>query len=1175
DGNIEFLGRIDHQVKMRGFRIELGEIETVLKQVPEVRDAIVLLREDHPGQQRLVAYTTPLSGAVTTAGALRDFLLLKLPVYMVPAAYVLLDDLPLTPNGKIDRKALPPPKDDGGVPGNSLVAPRDAREEMIAQVWCELLHRQQVSVHDNFFDLGGHSLLATQVVARLSRLLQVELPLRTLFEAPSVSALAAALHKMLDSGPAKAITAILPQQRSEGFPLSFSQESLWITDQIYPDRAAYSEPLALRMSGEIDVAALQSAFAVLIERHEPLRTRFIVVEGEARQMIDAAGPVFLQQHDLASLAPRMAESCARDLLQQEARRPFDLARGPLLRVVLIRTAEQVHLLMINLHHIITDGWSTHVLLRELQTLYGAAALPPLPVRYSDFVLRQRQRLKGKQLDSLLDYWRAKLAGLEQLSLPADLPAVEHPSEQGGLELRIVPAELVGPLRAFASRHDATLFTLLLSAFQLLLMRLTGQEDVAIGAPIAGRAESELEGLIGMFVNVVVLRTDLSGDPTFEQLLVRARQTTLDAMAHQEMPFDRLVATLNPSRSLNQNPLFDVMINYVSGARPSLELPGVLAQQEELQSPSAKFALALYISASADAVDLRLVYKTDLFSLQRMDCLLDQFTGLLSQIAASPEQHIRAYSLLTPSDRSWLPDPVALIETPVQQSVVAQVLAWAMRSPGQIAVSCGHGHWTYAELAARSTRLARMFQSRGLGEGDVVAIQGPRGSAMVGAMLAVLMSGAAFLVLDPASPPKRRRSMLNESRAGLICLIAPAVDDGLDPGAQEAVVLRLASDLLEQSGAAGDPDCSTALPLLRGDEPAYVFFTSGSSGRPKGILGCHKSLSHFLGWQRETFAIHPGDRVSQLICLTFDPLLRDVFLPLTSGATLCVPADDDLIDPIAWLKRERVTVVHTSPTVLQSWLREEGRSIELAQLRWLFISGEPLADSLVTRWRSQVSGPARLVNLYGPTETTMARCFYPIPEVVRPGMQAIGTAIANSQLLLLNSGGAICGVGEIGEIVIRTPFCSLGYLNLPEESKRSFRPNPFRGDSHDIVYFTGDRGRYRLDGILEYFGRVDDQVKIRGVRVELGEVTANLLRHQSVREAIVLARVDRSGQRQLVAYVVCGRECDASARVLAGYLRQWLPDTFIPASFVFLQALPQLPNGKIDRKGLPAPRDEDS
>ncbi|MEO8443557.1 MAG: amino acid adenylation domain-containing protein [Gammaproteobacteria bacterium] len=961
-------------------------------------------------------------------------------------------------------------------------------------------------------------------------------------------------------------------------PASWSQEALWFLDRLHGPGPLYNLPVAMRLRGSLDGDALARALQALVDRHASLRTSLEDRDGLPVQRIEPRATMRLVVTDLTATPAARRETELAAQLANAVQEPFDLTRAPLFRARLWRMGPDEQVLLLNLHHVVADGWSLMVLLRELGMLQagftpgGAVALPALPVDFADYACWQRQELEGPRAAALLVYWEKQLAFLAPLAPPSDRPRPARPDYTAGTELGVIPAGVLPALHALAGRHQATLFMVLLAAFKVLLMRLSGQEDVAVGSPVAGRDREELEGVIGLLLNTLVLRTDLSGDPTFEAVINRVRQTALDAYAHQDLPFERLVAALNPGRDLNHNPLFDVVINQIDGATPVLAIPGVAAEPMPVTSGRAKFALTLYIVTEGNRCDLRLVYQSALLSPARARSLLEQFTGLLAQIVAAPDARIGTYSLVTDRSRPQLPDPRVVLDCPFQTPVTEQLLDHVRKSPGQLAVRSGGRDWSYAELADRATRLAGALRARGLGRGDVVALQGPRGFGLVGAMLATLLGGAAFLTLDPALPARRRRTMLAESRARLLCLIAPP-ENGPARGDEQEIepglpILSLADDLSPRDGPPFGPCTATSTPAQ--DDPAYVFFTSGSTGQPKAILGSHKGLSQFIRWQRDTFGITQDDRVSQLIGLTFDPLLRDVFLPLVSGATLCIPGESDLLDTTAWLDREGVTAVHTTPTVLQSWLAL-GDGSGLEHLRWLFVSGEPLSDVLVRRWRERFPRTGEIVNLYGATETTMARCWYRIPALPDPGMQPAGTPLPESQALVVNGAGQLCGVGEPGEVLLRTPFRSLGYLNLPDENRLRFRPNPFRDDPSDIVYVTGDRGRFRHDGLLEIVGRLDDQVKIRGVRVEPGEVTSALLLHPAVRECAVVAREAPDGERQLVAYVVASAGASTEAAGLRSHLKGQLPDAFVPAAFVFLAALPQLPNGKLDRRALPAPQ----
>jgi amino acid adenylation domain-containing protein len=945
---------------------------------------------------------------------------------------------------------------------------------------------------------------------------------------------------------------------ADTFPASAGQQRLWLLDQILPDRAAYNIPRILRLKGAFDIDALRRSLDLLVARHEALRTR-VVRSGDKtspapNQVIDPPSAASLRVIDLESVEEGSRHTRARELAEAEARTPFDLGQGPLFRALVLKLTQDEHWLVFNIHHGVSDGWSERVFCDELSLAYNAFAgggiheFPPLALRYADYALSQRDWMGSDAFQEQLAYWRRTLAGITRLELPTDRAGVADESLTGTSLTARIPAVLTNAIKEVSRKHGVTPFMTILSALLVLLHRHSGQDDIAIGTPTAGRNQSELEGLIGFFVSTVVVRTDLSGRPTFSELLGRVRDSVLSAYSHQDTPFEKIVEELAPPRDPGRSPFADVWVNMSPRASSSLRFTGVTAEDLPVPSP-AKVALAVEIRARGADIELQLVYQTEKFSESRIKTLLEQSLLLLEQGTASPERRIAEYSLVTAESRRSLPDPAVEIAVRPQGLVATRVLDWAQREPSRIAVSTGDSERTYAELTERATTVAEGLGRAGIGRGDVVAIEAPRGFGVTAGMLGVLLAGAAFVTLDPALPEERKRVMLEESRA--------------------KVVLRTDRDMSSVDGMPATMTTEWVSPEVDPLDPAYVFFTSGSTGRPKAILGSHQGLSHFINWQRERFGIHQRDRVSQLIGLTFDPLLRDTFLPLTTGATLCVPTDEDLLSPVDWIARAGVTVVHTGPTVMQNWLREVDAPIAANALRWVFISGEPLTDQLIARWRQSVTGPAQLVNFYGPTETTMIRCYHVIGSEVPPGVQPIGVPLADSQALILNGSGGLCGIAETGEIVLRTPYRTLGYLNMPEENERRFKPNPFRDDEADLVYFTGDHGRYREDGLLEIAGRIDDQVKIRGVRVEPGEVSACLSRSSLVRQAEVIARKNEQGQHYLVSFVVPAHGVEPDAHAIRRFISERLPLAFVPGPVVFLDRLPALPNGKVDRKALAA------
>jgi amino acid adenylation domain-containing protein len=717
---------------------------------------------------------------------------------------------------------------------------------------------------------------------------------------------------------------------------------------------------------------------------------------------------------------------------------------------------------------------------------------------------------------------------------------------------------------------------LLAAFTTLLGRYSGQDDVVVGSPIAGRTHPEMEGLIGFFANTLVLRTNLSGNPSFRALLRRMRETALAAYAHQDLPFEKLVEELQPERSLRRNPHTEVMFNFHSMPEPVLELSGMRVTIQELAEVPAQCAMTLHAKEHAGELGLELVYQRALFSGERMRGLLQQFRHLLEQLTAVPEAPIRSYSLVTPESRHVLPDPTALLPEPRQELVTNRFAHWARRLPRHPAVTQGQQTWSYRQLSEAAEALARALVARGLERGEVVALSGPRSFGLIAGMMGILQGGGVLLPIDPTFPTPRKQLMVREAAAKKFVEVrtrAPTASWFEDSAG--VVRLGVEADTAQRADWKNEPQArAVELPEVSTEDPAYIFFTSGTTGVPKGILGCHKGLSHFLHWQRETFAVGPRDRSAQLTSPSFDVVLRDVFLPLTSGSTLCLPEDVDGVGPadlVRWLERERISILHTVPALAQFWLDNAPPEVSLPELRLVFFAGEPLTDTLVRRWQTAFAGGAEIINLYGPTETTLAKCFYRVPAEPLPGVQAVGEPLPETQALVVAENSQLCGVGELGEIVLRTPFRSLGYVNVPEPN--GFVRNPFRTALADWLYRTGDLGRYRLDGTLEILGRRDDQVKIRGVRVEPCEVAATLARHPAVQTCTVIPAADQRQETQLVAYVVTATPQRVTPSELRAYLGDHLPSALVPSVFVFLDKLPLMPNGKVDRWALPAPKDD--
>ncbi len=1234
DGRLEFLGRLDHQVKVRGFRIELGEVEAALAGHPRLRACAVVALPDPSGGKRLAAYVVARDGEAPRASELRAYLRERLPEHMVPSFFIPLPALPTTAHGKLDRAALPAPEASGD-PG-SQTAPRDALEELLAELFAEVLGVPRVGIRDSFFDLGGHSLLATQLVARLREALAVEIPLRRLFERPTVADLAADLRTGVgaaraDGGAIPPIAPVPPELAAAGLPLSFAQERLWILDRFEPGSASYDIPAALRLAGPLDPAALAASLAEVVRRQGSLRTRFASAEGRPRQVVLPALPagfVLLPTADLTGLPELARERELSRLGAGMAAIPFDLSRAPLFRALLAPLGGEEWTLFLTLHHAIGDGWSLGVLTAEISALYRAiverrpARLAPLAVQYADYAVWQRRHRSGAALAGDLDYWRRRLAGLAgHLDLPTDRPRPAVQTFRGGSRVRRIGPQLAGRLRALGREAGTTLFMTLLAGFKLLLGRLAYETDVAVGSPVAGRGRAEVEGLVGMFLNTLVLRTDLAGDPPFAELLARVRETALGAFAHQDAPFEMLLDALQPERDLSRTPFFQVYFNLLSFPLPELALPGVAVRELATPEPPSKFDLTAYVRTEGEAIAVELVYNADLFAAARVEELLAQLERVLAQAAADPWRPIGSLSLLTPAAAAVLPDPRQALDATWRGAVHDLVSRQAAEEPARPAVSDRDGAWTYGELEAQANRLAHRLLAAGVGKGDPVAVFGHRSAALAWTVLGVLKAGAAFVLLDPAYPAARQIEILERAapRAWLRLAAAGPLGPELDLYLAGALppARRLAipawRDVAASALFADLPATPPAVEVGPGDL-AYLAFTSGSTGVPKGIEGLHGSLSHFLPWMAERYGFTPADRFSMLSALAHDPLQRDLFTPLTSGASLAVPDPERLMVPgylARWLRAEGVTVANLTPAMAQVLTEtgEAGASVApLDTLRCIFLVGDVLTRSIVSRLR-RLAPRATIVNHYGSTETQRAVGYHALPpadpaangahprEEVSREVLPLGRGIPSVQLLVLaphglsaargaSAGGppaglagigptGLAGIGEVGEIALRSPHIARGYRGDPELTKARFLPNPWTGggaNGLDRLYLTGDLGRYLPDGQAAFAGRADHQVKVRGFRIEPAEIEGRLARLPGVREAVVVAQ-EAAGDRRLVAFATldpaAGLDGAAppDAAALRARLKDQLPAYMVPAAVVVLPAIPLTENGKIDRRAL--------
>ncbi|HSK80241.1 MAG TPA: amino acid adenylation domain-containing protein, partial [Thermoanaerobaculia bacterium] len=1151
DGSLDYLGRLDHQVKVRGFRIELGEIEAALARHPAVEAAVVLAREDAALGLHLAAYVVPRPGQEPDRAVLQAALSERLPASMIPTAWAFLAELPLTPNGKVDRRALArldapvaPP-----LGGEAFAAPRSPVEEILAGVFAEILGVGRVSLRDDFFALGGHSLLATRVLSRVRQVLGVDLPVRSLFERPTVEGLAARVEELGREGAPQG-PPLGPRPGPGPAPLSFAQERLWFLYLLDPGSTAYNLPLVVRLRGPLDAGALAAALREICRRHEALRTTFAEVAGEPVQIVSLLDPPPLPGVDLSGLpAPARAAEAERRT-REEARRPFDLRRGPLARWSLLGLGSGEHVLLATFHHIVADGWSIGVLLRELSVLYRAnllgapSPLPALPVQFGDYAAWQRRWLSGERLEAQLARWRELLAGAPTvLELPADRPRPPVQSYRGAVERRALGGALAAGVEGLSRRAGATPFMTILAAFYALLGRSTGREDLLVGTPVANRQRAEIEGLIGLFVNTLALRGDLAGDPSFAELLARTREAALAAFTHQDLPFEKLVLALAPERDLSRSPLVQVSFGLERAVAEVPELaPGVQFTVEEADLGTSKLDLTLVVEPGREGLEIVAEQSTDLFDATTVRRLLGHYRTLLEAAVARPEERLSSLPLLAEAERHQL-----LTEWNDTRSALSGRAAGTLAAfPWAPALVQGEESLSYGELEARVEALATRLRAHGVGPEVVVGIFLERSFDLVVALLAVLRAGGAYLPLDPAYPEERIAFLIQDSGA-------------------KHVITR---ETLKAAGSAGIP----AGPLTSPSSSlAYVLYTSGSTGRPKGVGVPRSALAHHAEVMARRYGLGPGDRVLQFASVSFDVAAEEIFPTLLAGATLVLPPDPLGIAAerlSAFAERQGITVLNLPSPYWHEWVDVLAAGDRLPSgLRLVIAGSEAVSPEKLALWHRIAGGRVSWKNAYGLTETTVTSTLFssgvPGPRV------PVGAPIDNVRAHVLDVQGEPVAAGVPGELWIGGPGVARGYAGRPDLTAERFLPDRFvSGEPGARLYRTGDLARRRASGEIEILGRIDHQVKIRGFRIELGEVEAAVAAHPAVAAAVAVAREDRPGDRRLVAYAVLREELPPES--LRDFVRERVPSHLVPTVFVVLDALPRTAQGKVDRAALPAP-----
>jgi amino acid adenylation domain-containing protein len=1173
DGEIEFLGRLDYQVKIRGYRIELGEIETALRKNPQVLHAVVLDRETIPGEKQLVAYIVPAQNSTASIAELQRGLKEHLPEYMTPTAWVLLDEIPLTPNGKVDRRALPDPGKARLDTGQSFVAPQTLIEEVLAAIWKQVLGVERIGKDDNFFWLGGHSLLATRIISRVRESFQVELPLRSLFESPTLSEFSERIAAKMRSGSSLAAPPLRPRSGDGSLPLSYAQQRLWFLDQLTPGSSAYNIPAALRINAELSVAALEQALSEVVRRHEALRTTFKAAGGQPAQIIKPHEPLKAPLVDLSDLGEEDQFAEAERWRQADALRPFDLAAGPLLRFTLIRFSQHRYLFLANIHHIISDGWSMGLLMSEIETFYEAfsggapSPLAELEIQYADYALWQRDWLQGEALKGEIEYWNRQLDGAPTLlELETDHPRQPLRTLRGAHCPIVCSEEVSRSLREFSWREGATLFMTMMTGFQALMWRYTGQSDILVGTPIAGRGRVELEPLIGFFVNMIPLRTNFSNVPTFRQLLKQIREASFGAYAHQDFPFDKLVEDQQPKRAPGRNPLFQVILSFQNNVAPTMEMAGVRLLAGAPVTVDTKFDLEAHLWDTPDGVTGSLVYSPELFEPTMIARMASHFRKLFEKAMAEPDTELSAFSLLDEAEYRQVVEVWndTAVDFPGAACIHEILEREAERRPDAIAVEFELENLSYRELNRQANVLAHYLRRHGVGPEVFVAVMLERSVELIVGLLSVAKAGGVYAPINLSDPPSRTRWILENAGISTLLTTQKIAENLPENG---LTIIRVDADEYRKDASDREfeaPPANGAAP----DNLAYLMYTSGSTGMPKGVCITHRNVLGLV--KSANYAdLNSEETFLQFAPVSFDASTFEIWGCLLNGARLVVfpPHMPSLSELGEFITRTQITTLFLTTGLFHQMV--DGNVKSLGAVGQLLTGGEALSPPHLDKALEQFDD-CLIVNCYGPTESTTMACCYRV-EPNRPATSVpIGRPISNTRVYIHNAIQA-AGIGERGELLIGGAGLGRGYLHLPGLTAESFTPDPFSSQPGRRLYRTGDVARYLNQGVIQFLGRLDDQVKLNGFRIELGEIQAVLSEHPALKEALVLAREDSPGDKRLVAYVVANGEAAPSNEELRSYLKERLPEYMVPSAAVILDALPLTPHGKVDRAALPAPQ----
>lgn len=1168
DGVLEYLGRLDQQVKLRGFRVEPEEIEARLLALAGIAQAVVLVRD-----AQLIGYYT--ADTELDEQTVKTALAAELPEYMVPALLMRLDAMPLSPSGKLDRRALPEPV----WQTREHVEPHTVLQLQIAAIWREVLGLPRIGLRDDFFALGGHSLLATQIISRTRQTCDVELPLRTLFEASELGDFAEQVGLIQAAGQRNQQTAIAKVDRSQPVPLSYSQQRMWFLWQMEPDSPAYNVGGMARLRGVLDVGRFEAALQALIMRHETLRTTFPSVDGVACQKVSAQTTVRMGWQDFCALDELQRQQRLQQLADVEAHTPFNLETGPLLRACVVKAGEQEHYLVLTLHHIVTEGWAMDIFARELSALYEAfiderdSPLPALPVQYLDYSVWQRRWMEAGERQRQLDYWTAQLGNEHPLlELPGDRPRPPVQSHRGELYRFDLSDELAARVRAFNAQQGLTLFMTMTATLAVLLYRYSGQTDLRIGAPVANRIRPESEGLIGAFLNTQVLRCQLTGQMQVSELFEQVRHTVIEGQSHQDLPFDHLVEALQPPRSAAYNPLFQVMCNVQRWEfQQSRQLAGMTVEYLANDARATKFDLNLEVTDLDHRLGCCLTYSTDLFDEPRIARMAAHWCNLLEALIADPGQRLSELPLLSADEQRALQDSLGVEKGAhrLDQCIHQLFSQQASQRPDAPALTFAGVTLTYAQLDERANRLAWMLRERGVGPQVRVGLALPRSLEMVIGLLAILKAGGAYVPLDPEYPLDRLHYMIEDSGIGLLLSDAALLEAlGELPATVACWCLEDDSPVLANYPAEALPFVSLA------QHQAYLIYTSGSTGKPKGVVVSHGEIAMHCQAVIERFDMRPDDCELHFYSINFDAATERLLVPLLCGARVVLRAQGqwDAEEICALIRTHRINVLGFTPSYgsqLAQWLATQQQTLPV---RMCITGGEALTGEHLHRIRAAFM-PQLFFNAYGPTETVVMPLASLAPEQLEEGAGSvpIGSIVGERVAYILDADLALVPQGASGELYIGGAGLAQGYHQRPGMTAERFVADPFAIEGGRL-YRTGDLVRQRADGLVEYLGRIDHQVKIRGFRIELGEIETRLLEHEAVREAVVLA-LDAPSGKQLVAYLVSDAEHAALRDALKAHLKAQLPDYMVPAHLIVLQSMPLTANGKLDRRALPEPDPE--